>query len=552
MEKLKGIAVSQGIAIGEVRVSADALNDISPRKVDDAEAEAERFLEALEIAKVQLDELSEKAKSKIGSEEAMIFEAHKLMLDDLDYLENIKDTILNEGFCAEYAVKQVGEAFAEMFSLMDDEYMQARSLDVKDISNRVIRILQGIDSSEAIQNAEIPYIVCAKDLFPSDTMQMDFNYVLAFVTKEGSRTSHTAIVARTLGIPAVLGLQGDYEQIHNGQTIVVDGFEGEVIIEPDEKLLMEYGKKQQDHQEYLERLKALKGMPSQTIDGMTIEICANIGSPEDVESALDNGAEGIGLFRSEFLFMESDDYPSEQVQMEAYQKVLAKMKGKRVVVRTFDIGADKTAPYMRFPEEENPALGQRAIRFSLRNRELFKVQLRALLRASLFGRLAIMFPMISDISELRQAKALLEECKKELDMENIRYSDAIEVGMMVEVPSAALTSDLFAKEVDFFSIGTNDLTQYTLAADRMNAVIAELYNTKSPAVLRLIEMTSRSARENGIWCGICGESGSDISLTEEFLRMGITELSVTPNAVLEVREKVRSLDLKRNNKLFKE
>lgn len=546
MKTYTGIAASRGIGIGEVCLLTSGITDVPATKTEDSAAEQKKLEAAMAAAKADLKSLYEKTCKEIGEAEAQIFDIHLMMLDDLDYQENIHRLIEEEGFCAEYAVFHTGEEFAEMFLAMDDEYMNARSVDVKDISSRVVKWMMDPEGAENAA-AELPHVAAAEDLLPSVTIQMDKSKILGFVTKVGSWTSHAAILARTLNIPAVLSLNESFDELKTGDTVIVDGFKGLVIVDPDEATVAKYRIKQRDHRARMERLTKLKDVEARTKDGTRIEVVANIGGKNDAITALDNGAEGVGLFRSEFLFMQGDDYPSEETQAEAYRYVLAKMGNKRrVVVRTFDIGADKTAPYMDFPHEDNPAMGCRATRYSLRHKQLLKTQLRALLRASPFGRLAIMFPMIATVEEMRAAKAVFEECKKELDAEGVAWADNIEVGIMIEIPSAALISDQLAKEVDFFSIGTNDLTQFTMAVDRMNGEITELYDTRHPAVLRLMAMTAKSAKENGIWCGICGESGADLTMTETWARMGITELSVTPGALLEVKEKVLSLDLSKS------
>ena len=549
METYKGIAASRGIGIGEVYVLSTGITKVPAEKVEDIARELEKLDAAMASAKATLTDLYEKTCREVGEAEAQIFDIHRMMLDDLDYQENIHRLIEEESFCAEYAVFHTGEEFAEMFLAMDDEYMNARSADVKDISERVVRCMMDPEGTESAAQ-ELPHVVAAEDLLPSVTIQMDKSKVLGFVTKVGSWTSHAAILARTLNIPAVLSLNEGFDALKSGDSIIVDGFKGQVIVNPDEATVAKYRVQQSDYRARMERLAQLKDVEAKTKDGVRIEVVANIGGKNDAVTALENGAEGVGLFRSEFLFMQGEDYPTEETQAEAYRYVLAKMGNRRVVVRTFDIGADKTAPYMEFPHEDNPAMGCRATRYSLRHRELLKTQLRALLRASVYGRLGIMFPMIATVDEARKAKAVLAECKRELDAEGVPYSDSIEVGIMIEIPSAALISDQLAKEVDFFSIGTNDLTQFTMAVDRMNGELIELYDTRHPAVLRLMAMTAKNARENGIWCGICGESGADLALTETWARMGISELSVTPGSLLEVKEKVLSLDLRKPFKPF--
>lgn len=542
MKKLTGIGASRGVAIGRLHFFKNTATKIEPRKADSPEKELVRFEEARLKAITLLGQIHEKAMMRVGPEESMIFEIHQMMLDDPDYTDSVKEQISVNCFVAEYAVQTAGEKLAGVFALMDDAYMRERASDVKDISDRIVRILCGEESSD-LSGEEGALIIAAQDFMPSETIQMDRDKVQALITGAGSKISHASILARTMGIPAVVGLGEELARLTEGANTIVDGFNGVIITEPDEATLAEYQQKRQEFISYKERLKRLKGTPSVTTDGVKIEVCGNIGHSADVDSVLENDGEGVGLFRSEFLYMESSDFPTEESQLAAYRKVLEKMSGRRVVVRTLDLGADKTAPYFNMPQEDNPAMGYRAIRICLRRHDIFKTQLRALLRASVYGKLAIMFPMIVSVEEVLASKQVLAECRAELDEQGIAYSDSIEVGIMVETPAAAILSDRLAKEVDFFSIGTNDLTQYTLAVDRMNGSIGDMYDPRHPAVLRMMRMTAENAVKNGIWCGICGESASDRKLTEIFLSMGITELSVTPTAILEVREKIQSINL---------
>ena len=543
MKRLTGIGASRGVAIGRLHFFDNVQRRVEMEKCESPERELERF-EAARLQSIEtLGVLHDKAMEEIGPEESMIFEIHQMMLEDDDYIDSVKAAINDEGYVAEYAVQQAGEQLAGMFALMDDAYMKERASDVLDISNRIIRQLRG-ELAQDLSDANGQLIIAARDLLPSETIQMDQSKVQAFVTSAGSKISHASILARTMGIPAVVGLEEQLAELREGDLVVVDGFNGVVLASPDDATMAEYELKRQEYLAYKDRLKKLKGTESKTQDGVRVEVCANIGHTSDVSAVLENDGEGIGLFRSEFLYMESNDFPTEQAQFEAYKAVLEKMGDRRVVVRTLDLGADKTAPYFNMPHEDNPAMGYRAIRICLRQTDIFKTQLRALLRASVYGRLAIMFPMITSVEEVQDAKKLLDDCRRELDAEGVAYSDGIEVGIMVETPAAAVISDLLAKEVDFFSIGTNDLTQYTLAVDRMNGNIGStMYDPRHRAVLRLMRMTAENAVKNGIWCGICGESGADRKLTEAFLAMGVTELSVTPTAILEIREKIQSINL---------
>jgi len=480
---------------------------------------------------------------RVGEKNSMIFQIHIMMLQDDDFYSAMQNAIKNDKVNAEYAVWQAGKQFSEMFSQMDDEYMRGRAADVIDISKRLIRCLDkslanGLDSLTA------PAIVGAVDLMPSETVQMDKTMVLAFVTREGSKSSHSAILARTMGIPAVVGLADAFTQLADGASVIVDGEAGDIFIEPDDQTLHEYQIRQSEFMRQQQELKLLKGTKAITKNGVQIEINANIGHPSDVNMVLENDADGIGLFRSEFLYMESNTFPTEEEQFKAYKTVLEKMGGKRVIIRTLDLGADKQVPYMNIPKEENPAMGYRAIRICLDRPALFITQLRALIRASAFGKLAIMFPMIISVDEVKQVKSIVEKVKNDLTAEKIAFDANFELGIMIETPASVMLSDLLAKEVDFFSIGTNDLTQYTLAVDRMNHSISKLFDSRHPAVLRMIQMTAENAKKAGIWVGICGESAADTTLTEFYVKIGVSELSVTPSAVLELRKAVQQVDLK--------
>ncbi|XOQ47333.1 MAG: Phosphoenolpyruvate-protein phosphotransferase [Eubacteriales bacterium] len=543
MKILHGIGASKGIAIGKITLCLNIDNHIEKRTITDVEAELARLDEAKKASVEALNAIYAKALKRVGEANSMIFQIHIMMLQDEDFYGAIQTAIREEKLNAEYAVWQAGQQFSEMFSQMDDEYMRGRASDVIDISKRLIRNLDtrlanGLDSLSS------PTIVAAADLMPSETVQMDKEMVYAFVTQEGSKSSHSAILARTMGIPAVVGLADQFNELSDGAEIIVDGNTGDVILEPDEATRTDYRAKQEEFIKHQQELKLLKGTKAITKNGVEMEINANIGHPEDVDLALENDADGIGLFRSEFLYMESNQFPSEEEQFIAYKTVLERMGGKRVIIRTLDLGADKQVPYLNLPHEENPALGLRAIRICLDRQDLFLTQLRALIRASAYGKLAIMFPMIISVDEVRQIKGLVEKVKNDLTKEKIPFDPHFEIGIMIETPASVMLSDELAKEVDFFSIGTNDLTQYTLAVDRMNHSISKLFDSRHPAVLRMIEMAAQSAKKAGIWVGICGESAADTSLTEFYVKIGVRELSVTPSAVLELRRAVQQIDIK--------
>ncbi|MCI5727063.1 MAG: phosphoenolpyruvate--protein phosphotransferase [Clostridium sp.] len=541
MEKVLGTIACKGIAIGKISLINHASDEIKVKKINDVDAEMKRLDEALEKSKAELQNLYEKAVKEVGEENAEIFSVHQMMLEDLDYYEAIEKLIREDKYNAEYSVTVTGKSFSETFANMDDDYMKERAADVKDISKRLVSVLMGknqenIDSNESA-------IIVTDDLAPSETLQLDKNKILAFVTVHGSTNSHTAILARTMGIPALIGVNISLEDNLDGKTMVVDALEGVIYINPDEEILKKMQKKQCEENKNKDMLQALKGKENITLDGQKINIYANIGGVVDVDAVLQNDAGGIGLFRSEFLYLEKNDYPTEEEQFAVYKEVAQKMNGKKVIIRTCDIGADKQVDYFNIEHEENPALGYRAIRICLDRTDMFKTQLRAIFRASYYGNVAVMYPMIISVDEVKKIKALVEEVKKELDEENIKYGN-VEQGIMIETPAAAIISDLLAKEVDFFSIGTNDLTQYTLAIDRQNPRLEKINDTHHVALLRMIKMVVDNAHKEGIWAGICGELGADITLTEEFLRMGLDEVSVSPASVLAVRNKVRNTKLK--------
>ena len=536
--ELTGKSVFGGIAIGNLSLYRKNDNAVKRVKVEDPEVEINRFEEAKETAKAQLGQLYDKAMKEVGEANAAVFEVHQMMLDDLDYIESVQNMIRSQGINAEFAVATTGDNFSEMFAAMDDDYMKARAADVKDISNRVVAVLQGGDQ-DGFKSDE-PVIIIAEDLAPSETVQLDKSKVLSFVTRGGSTNSHTAILARTMNIPALIGV--DFDDAIDGKFAIVDGFAGKLIVEPEEDVLAVYRQKQEEEREKLRLLQELKGKENVTLDGTKVNLYANIGGVKDVMDVLKNDAGGIGLFRSEFLYLESNDYPSEEAQFKAYRTVAENMAGKKVIIRTLDIGADKQVDYFQMDKEENPALGYRAIRICLDRVEVFKTQLRAIYRASYYGKISVMYPMIISVDEVRRIKEIVEEVKKELDEQGAPYGE-VETGIMIETPAAVFMSEELAKEVDFFSIGTNDLTQYTLACDRQNAKLDGINDPHHPAVLRAIEMTIKNGHKGGAWVGICGELGADTTLTETFLRMGVDELSVSPSRILAVRDKIRSIDL---------
>lgn len=542
MKKFNGKGVYGAVAIGKISVFKKPDAAIKRVRVEDTEKEKERVAQAKAAAAEQLRKIYEKALKEVGETNAQIFEIHMMMLEDDDYNESIENIIDSQSVNAEYAVALTADNFAEMFASMDDPYMQARSADVKDISNRMIANLTGAAADGAETNDKM--IVCADDLAPSETISLDKDKVLAFVTAHGSSNSHTAILARNMNIPAVIGVGDEFlAQINDGDTAIVDGFTGEIYLDPDEQTLAKMEEKRAADEEKKRLLQDLKGKENVTLDGKKINIYANIGSVDNIGAVLLNDAGGIGLFRSEFLYLENTDYPTEEQQFHAYKRVLESMAGKKVIIRTLDIGADKQVDYFGLKKEENPALGFRAIRICLTRPEIFKTQLRALYRASVYGDLGIMFPMITSVSEVQRVLAVCDEVKAELREQGIEYSENVELGIMIETPAAAVISDKLAPMVDFFSVGTNDLTQYTLACDRQNPDIEQFCDTHHEAILRLIEMSAENAHKNGAWIGICGELAADTTLTETFLRMGIDELSVSPTFVLKVRDVVRKCDL---------
>ena len=538
MEKYTGKSVLRGIAIGRIYRYEKSDYQVVKTEISDAEAEKERLFNAVETAKKQLTALYEEALANVGEDHAMIFDVHKMLLEDEDYLDAAASVVL-EGYNAEYAVETAGNQFAELFASMDDEYMKARAADIKDISARVIRILAGIPE-DGIQTDE-PVIVVADDLTPSETVKMDKNKILAFVTVRGSANSHTAILARSMNLPALVNTKMQLTDDINGKIGVVDGFDGEFLIEPEQEILDDKILLKNQWVADLEALEQLKGKDNVTGDGRRIDVFANIGKVNDVEGALEADAGGIGLFRSEFLYLGRDSFPTEEEQFASYKAVLEKMGDKKVVIRTLDIGADKKVDYFNLEAEENPALGFRAIRICLDRPEIFITQLRAIYRASAYGRAAIMFPMVVSTAEVKRIKEIVEQVKAELGVEGYPMKE-VELGIMIETPAAAVISDELAKEVDFFSIGTNDLTQYTLAVDRQNQKLESTCDTHHPAVLRLIEMTVQNAHKAGIWAGICGELAADTLLTETFVNMGVDELSVSASSVLKVRKAVRDIN----------
>ncbi|MGN0248798.1 MAG: phosphoenolpyruvate--protein phosphotransferase [Lachnospiraceae bacterium] len=539
-----GKGVYSAIAIGRISVFKKKDLAVKRMRCEDTETEKKRVENAKNLAKGQIGTLYEKALKEVGEANARIFEIHMMMLDDEDYNESIDNIIDTQKVNAEYAVAVTADNFSEMFLAMDDAYMQARSADIKDISNRIIANLTGIKSEENPLDDKV--IICADDLAPSETVSLDKDKVLAFVTAHGSSNSHTAILARNMNIPAIIGVGDTFlDEIRDGQSAIVDGYMGEIYLEPDKETMQNYVLKQKNDEEHRKLLQNLKGKENVTLDGTKINIFANIGGVDNIGAVLANDAGGIGLFRSEFLYLENADFPTEEQQFTAYRKVLESMAGKKVIIRTLDIGADKQADYFGLKKEENPALGMRAIRICLTRPEIFKTQLRALYRASVFGKLGIMFPMITSESEVRKVLEICDEVKSELKQEGIEYSENVELGIMIETPAAAIISDKLAPLVDFFSVGTNDLTQYTLACDRQNPDIENFMDTHHEAVLRLIEMAADNAHKNGAWVGICGELAADTTLTETFLKMGIDELSVSPSFVLKVRDVVRKTDINR-------
>ena len=539
MQIYKGKSVFGGIAMGRIRVYKKDQQLVKRQEIEDAEAECVRYRNARDEALKQLQELYDKALREVGEENAAIFEVHQMMLEDDDYNESVEDIIRTEQVNAEYAVAATGDNFAGMFAAMDDEYMRGRAADVKDISGRVLGILNGASAAEV--TVDEPAIIVADDLAPSETVQMDKSKVLSFVTVHGSLNSHTAILARTMSIPALVGTNLTPDASVDGKFAVVDGAAGKLYVEPDEETMKELEKRRREFLEQKELLETMKGRETITPDGQKMMLYANIGNTNDLATVIQNDAEGIGLFRSEFIYLERDHFPTEEEQFEIYKQVAEALAGKRVIIRTLDIGADKQCDYFELEKEENPAMGCSAIRICLTRPEIFKTQLRALFRASVFGKIAIMYPMITSVEEVRRIKEIVSEVKAELDAQGIAYGE-VEQGIMIETPAAVMISDLLAEEVDFFSIGTNDLTQYTLAIDRQNTKLDAFFDPHHPAVLRMIRMVVDNAHKKGIWVGICGELGADMELTREFLQMGIDELSVSPGRILPLRKLIRETE----------
>lgn len=540
MQIYKGKSVFGGIAIGKISVYKKDEQLVKRVKIEDADAEMERYTDARNIAAAQLQKLYDKALKEVGEANAAIFEVHQMMLEDEDYNESVENIIHSQMVNAEYAVASTADNFAQMFEAMDDDYMRGRAADVRDISERVITVLAGgagggLDSDE-------PVIIAADDLAPSETVQLDKDKVLSFVTAHGSENSHTAILARTMGIPALIGTGIDLDESVDGKLGIVDGTNGVVYVDPDAELLEEMKKKQQEEQEKKRLLQTLKGKENITLDGQKVMLYANVGNIKDLGIALQNDAGGIGLFRSEFIYLGQDHYPTEEEQFQIYKTVAETMAGRRVIIRTLDIGADKQCDYFELDKEDNPAMGLRAIRICLTRPEIFKTQLRALFRASVYGNINIMYPMIISVDEVRQIKAIVEEVKAELAEQGIEYGNPAQ-GIMIETPASVMMSRELAEEVDFFSIGTNDLTQYTLAIDRQNSKLDKFFDSHHPAVLRMIQMTVENAHKAGIWCGICGELGADQALTKDFLAMGVDELSVSPGSILPLRKIILETDV---------
>lgn len=538
MQYFQGKSVYKGIVMGPVAVLKKNDYQVKRARIEDSEAEVKRVKEAVEVSKKQLGRLYDKAVREVGEASAAIFEVHQMMLEDEDYLESMENMIRTELVNAEYAAAATGDNFAEMFAAMDDEYMKARSADVKDISERLVRNLSG-EGDNDLSSME-PSVIVADDLSPSETVQMDKEKILAFVTVHGSTNSHTAILARMMNIPALIGVPMDLNSLKTGMTAVVDGFSGQVIFEPEEDVQKETEKRMQEEAEKQKLLEELKGKENITPDGRKINIYANIGSVGDLGYVMENDAGGIGLFRSEFLYLGRNDFPTEEEQFQAYKQAVQTMAGKKVIIRTLDIGADKQVEYFNLGKEENPALGYRAIRICLKQPEIFKAQLRALFRAAVYGNLSVMYPMITSTEEVEKIYAIVAEVEEELKAQEVQYKIP-EQGIMIETPAAVMISDRLAEMVDFFSIGTNDLTQYTLAIDRQNEQLDDFYNPHHEAVLRMIRMVVENAHKCGRWAGICGELGADLTLTEQFVRMGVDELSVAPSMILKLRKIVREM-----------
>ncbi len=540
MQRFQGKSVYKGIAMGPVVVLKKNDYQVKRTRIEDPESEAKRVTEAVEKSQDQLGRLYDKAVKEVGEASAAIFEVHQMMLEDEDYLEAIQNMIQTEQVNAEYAVAVTGDNFAEMFAAMDDDYMKARSADIKDISERLVRNLSGQEDTD-LSSIE-PSVIVAYDLSPSETVQMDKDKILAFVTVHGSTNSHTAILARMMNIPALIGVEMDLDELKTGMTAVVDGFQGQVIFEPDDEIKAETLTRMKEEEEKLKLLQELKGKENITLDGHKINIYANIGSVGDIGYVMENDAGGIGLFRSEFLYLGRNDFPTEEEQFQAYKQAVQMMAGKKVIIRTLDIGADKQVDYFNLGNEDNPAMGYRAIRICLKQPDIFKTQLRALLRAAVYGNLSIMYPMITSTEEVKRIYEIVAEVEEELKAQEIQYKIP-EQGIMIETPAAVMISDRLAEMVDFFSIGTNDLTQYTLAIDRQNEKLDDFYNPHHEAILRMIQMVVDNAHKCGKWAGICGELGADATLTEKFVRMGLDELSVAPSMVLKLRKIVREIKI---------
>lgn len=541
MIEVKGTGVFGGIAFGKIAFYKRKENMVKRYHIDDVDTEIKRFEAAKLTAIQELKKLYEKALEEVGEANALIFEMHQMMIDDGDYCDSITNIISSQSVNAEYAVATTSDNFSEMFAAMDSEYMQERAADVKDISERLISVLTGLKEQQ-IESSE-PVILVADDLAPSETVQLNKDMILSFVTMYGSTNSHTAILARMMNIPAIVGAGDSLLEDFDGKEAIVDGFSGVLYVEPDDETIAAMTKKKEEDEQKKALLESLKGKENVTLDGQHIKLYANIGGVGDVAVALENDCGGVGLFRSEFLYLNSDHYPSENEQFQAYKQALENMAGKEVVIRTLDIGADKQIDYFDLPQEENPAMGYRAVRICLDRTEVFKTQLRALYRASSFGKLAIMIPMITSVEEIQEVKEIVNQVKTELDEKKIPYDKEVLLGIMIETPAAVMISDLLAKEVDFFSVGTNDLTQYTLALDRQNLKLAKYYKPKHKGILRMLKMLTENAHKEGIWVGICGELAADTTLTETFLSIGIDELSVSPPYILPLREKVRGINV---------
>lgn len=542
MEKITGKSISGMVTIGPLRVFRHKEFNVEESKVDRPETEVARFDSARNAAAAKMNQFYQEAVSHVGLDNASIFKVYQQMLTESEFIDSVRSMIRSQGINAEYAISQAEKNFTQIYSAGADVYMQAHIADVQEIARILLRTLR---QKKAMFSGDEPCILYADDLTPSETIQMDTRKILGFVTKEGTPTSHTAILARALGVPAIVATGTEVDDSFDGKTAVIDGFSGTVYLDPTPGILAVMKEKQDQSIRLKDLLQQLKGLPSETIDGHRVEVAANVSSASDLAAVLKNDAEGIGLFRSEFIYMGRDTLPSEEEQFNIYKLAIETMAGKRVIIRTLDIGADKEASAFHLPKEENPALGMRAIRICLKRPEIFKTQLRAILRASAFGKAAIMFPLITSVWEVWKAKEILDEVKMELDKKGIAYDHHMEVGIMVETPAAALISDKLAKEVDFFSIGTNDLSQYTLVVDRTSRVLSDFFNPHHPAVLKLIQMTVENAHKAGIWVGMCGELGSDLFITETFLRMGVDEFSVAPYSVLPLRKQIRSIDLRK-------